>query len=83
MTMLSFRVEPAEAVRAREMANALGVPRSELMREALRRHLNALAAQQDAAVYETTPPTPEELSLIDVEQWEPADDWSDWAHEEG
>ena len=43
MTMLSFRVEPTEAARAREMADALGIPQSEMIREALRRHLNALA----------------------------------------
>ena len=83
MTMLSFRVEPAEAVRAREMADALGIPQSEMMREALRRHLNALAAQQDASSYEAAPLTRAELSLIEGEQWEPAEDWSDWSHAEG
>ena len=48
MTMLSFRVEPAEAARVREMADALGIRQSEMIREALRRHLNTLAAQRDA-----------------------------------
>ena len=79
MTMLSFRVEPREAARAREMADALGIPQSEMIREALRRHLNALAAQRDAAAYEANPLSPQELSLMDVERWAPAEDWSDWA----
>ena len=78
MTMLSFRVEPDEAARAREMADALGIPQSEMIREALRRHLNALAAQRDATAYEANPLSPEELSLIEVEHWAPAEDWSDW-----
>ena len=78
MTMLSFRVEPEEAARAREMADALGIPQSEMIREALRRHLNALAAQRDAAAYEANPLSPQELSLMDVERWSPAEDWSDW-----
>ena len=78
MTMLSFRVEPDEAARAREMADALGIPQSEMIREALRRHLNALTAQRDATAYDANPLSPEELSLIEVEHWAPAEDWSDW-----
>ena len=78
MTMLSFRVEPAEAARAREMADALGIPQSEMIREALRRHLNTLAAQRDATAYDTNPLGPQELSLIEAEHWAPAEDWSDW-----
>lgn len=65
------------------MAEALGIPQSEMIREALRRHLNALAAQQDAAVYQADPLTPEELSLVDAEQWTPAEDWSEWADAAG
>lgn len=83
MTMLSFRVDPSEAARARRMAKALGIPQSEVMREALRRHLNALAAQQDAAAYQANPLTPEELSLVGAEQWAPAEDWSEWADAAG
>ena len=78
MTMLSFRVEPAEAARAREMADALGIPQSEMIREALRRHLNTLSAQRDATAYEAKPLDRQELSLIEVEHWAPAEDWSDW-----
>ena len=65
------------------MAEALGIPQSEMIREALRRHLNALAARQDAAVYRTNPLTPEELSLVDAEQWAPAEDWSECADAAG
>ena len=78
MTMLSFRVEPGEAARAREMADALGIPQSQIIREALRRHLNALAAQRDAAIYAANPLSPQDLSLMDVEHWAPTEDWSDW-----
>ena len=49
-----------------------------MIREALRRHLNALAAQRDAAAYEANPLGPEELSLMEVERWAPAEHWSDW-----
>ena len=40
MTMLSFRVEERDAEEVRKWADALGVDRSELLREALRRHLH-------------------------------------------
>ncbi|MCY4069305.1 MAG: ribbon-helix-helix protein, CopG family [Acidimicrobiaceae bacterium] len=79
MTMLSFRVGPEEAARANATADALGIPRSEMLREALRRHLNAVAAEQDAAAYEANPLSPLELSLTDVEHWATGEDWSDWA----
>lgn len=77
--MLSFRVDPTEAARAREMAHALGIPQSEMIRDALRRHLNALSAPRDAAAYEANPLGSEELSLTEVEHWAPAEDWSDWS----
>jgi len=77
--MLSFRVEPEEAARAQKMAETLGVPRSEMLREALRRYLNALAAQRDAAAYEANPLSSQELSLTDMEFWESAEDWTSWA----
>ena len=83
MTMLSFRVEPAEAARAREMADALGIPQSEMIREALRRHLNTLAAQRDVTAYDANPLGPQELSLIEIEHWAPAEDWSDWVDAAG
>ena len=77
--MLSFRVDPAEAARTREMARTLGIPQSEIIRDALRRHLNALSAPRDADAYEANPLSPEELSLTKIEHWAPAEDWSDWS----
>ena len=46
--MLSFRVEDREAEEAQRWASALGIDRSELLREALRRHLDRLASEGDA-----------------------------------
>lgn len=54
-----------------------------LMREALRRQFDALDAQQDMAAYQANPLTPEELSLVDAEQWMPTEDWSEWADAAG
>lgn len=38
-----------------------------------------LDAQRDAAAYQVNPLSSQELSLMDVEHWAPAEDWSDWA----
>lgn len=77
--MLSFRVPPEEAARAKELSQELGITLSEMFREAFRRHLNALLAERDAEIYEKVPLTEEELSSFDaVEYWLPAEDWSDW-----
>jgi hypothetical protein len=46
MTMFSFRVDDEEAIRTQQWAEALGVDRSELLRDALHRHLVRLAADQ-------------------------------------
>ncbi len=78
MTMLSFRVPPEEAARAKECADYIGVALSELYREALRRHINAILAERDAEIYEKMPLTEDELALSAVQYWLPAEDWSDW-----
>ena len=78
MTMLSFRVAPEEAARARECADSIGVALSELFREALRRHINAILAVRDAEIYEKMPVAEEDLAFTDVQYWLPAEDWSDW-----
>lgn len=83
MPMLSFRVEPEVAEQVRETSFSLGIPQSELIREALRRHLNMFAAQRDALVHEKSPLTPEELAFTPVEHWAPAEDWSEWADAAG
>lgn len=79
MTMLSFRVEEPEATEAQAWAERLGVDRSELLREALHRHLIRLASERDAHTWQQHPLTAAEQSLTEVEDWEPAEDWADWA----
>jgi hypothetical protein len=79
MTMLSFRVDDGEAETAQRWADRLGVDKSELLREALHRHLVRLASEDDANRWAQAPHTEEELSLAAVADWGPADDWADWA----
>lgn len=83
MTMLTCRMADAEASRVREEAEALGVSVSHLIREALRRHLNAVAAERDAEIYERSPLRPDELAITAIQSWLPAEDWSDWADASG
>lgn len=83
MTMLSFRVDAAEAADAQQWAERLGVDRSELLREALRRHLDRLAGENDAARWEAQPLDDGERALAGVAEWGPAEDWSDWADATG
>jgi Arc/MetJ-type ribon-helix-helix transcriptional regulator len=77
--MLSFRVEESDAAEAQRWADALGVDRSELLREALRRHLDRLASEGDADRWEVEPLDDGERSLAELAVWGPAEDWSDWA----
>jgi predicted transcriptional regulator len=79
MTMLSFRVDDHEAHEAQRWAEALGVDRSELLREALRRHLDRLASEGDGDRWADSPLDEGERSLGDIADWGPAEDWSDWA----
>lgn len=78
MTMLSFRVDDVEAERAQQWANRLGVDRSELIREALRRRLDNLASESDAAVWAAVPATEGEREFANIADWGPAEDWTDW-----
>lgn len=79
MTMLSFRVDDADAAAAQHWAERLGVDRSELLRDALRRHLDRLASEGDAERWEERPLDERERSLAEIADWGPAEDWSDWA----
>ena len=79
MTMLSFRVDDDEAARAQRWAESLGVDRSELLREALHRHLVRLAAENDVTAWLDKPLTKSESSLAEIADWGPAEDWTDWA----
>jgi predicted transcriptional regulator len=78
MTMLSFRVDDDEAAQAQRWAEQLGVDRSELLREALHRHLLRLASENDAATWVLNPLDEGERSLNEIADWGPAEDWSDW-----
>jgi predicted transcriptional regulator len=79
MTMLSFRIDDEVARGAQEWADRLGIDRSELLRDALRRHLHRLASENDACTWQERPLDEGERALADVADWGPAEDWSDWA----
>lgn len=79
MTMFSFRVDDDEAALVQRWAERLGVDRSELLRDALHRHLLRLASEDDAARWQKQPLDGGERSLAEIADWGPAEDWSDWA----
>lgn len=83
MTMLSFRVDEAEARQAQSWAERLGVDRSELLRQALRRHLQRLASEDEASAWAARPLDDGERSLMEIADWGPAEDWSDWGDATG
>ena len=78
MTMLSFRVDDEEAGAAQRWATELGIDRSELLREALRRHLLRLANERDAITWAARPLDDGEQAIASIADWGPAEDWSDW-----
>lgn len=78
MTMLTFRVPDDEAAEVQRWAEALGVDRSEILRDALRRHLVVLSGERDAEAWGRTPLSDAERSLGEVSDWGPAEDWADW-----
>ena len=79
MTMFSFRVEDQEAIETQRWADRLGVDRSELLREALHRHLVRLRAEIDTEAWTIDPLSEDEKAFARVADWGPAEDWSDWA----
>ena len=79
MTMLSFRIDDEDAAAIQRWAEELGVDRSALLRDAVRRHLNQLAAEHDADRWEALPLTEGESALATIADWGPAEDWEDWA----
>ena len=83
MTMLSFRVADDEAAEAQRWAERLGVDRSELLREALHRHLVRLQSENDATTWADQPLDDGERSLAAIADWGPAEDWSDWGDAQG
>lgn len=83
MSMLTCRMADTEAARVREAAERLGVSVSQMIREALRRHLNSVGAEHDAEIYDSSPLRPDELTIMSVQSCLPAEDWSDWADAPG
>ena len=65
------------------MAPVAGSTASEILRDALHRHLVALHGEADAERWLQQPATDAERSLEAVADWGPAEDWSDWADAEG
>lgn len=80
--MLSFRVEDSDAIEAQQWAEQMGIGRSELLREALRRYITTLRSQVERELYAAHPVTRQESALAEIADWGPAEDWSDWSHAE-
>ncbi|CAN5842256.1 ribbon-helix-helix protein, CopG family [soil metagenome] len=78
MTMISFRVHDDEAAAAQRWADQLGIDKSELLRQALHRHLVRLASENDAETWLHQPLTADESALGQIAEWGPAEDWTDW-----
>jgi hypothetical protein len=76
-------VSESEAAEAQRRPQRLRVDRSELMRDALHRHLARLASEYDAKIWEKLPLAQDEKSSADVADWGPAEDWSDGADAAG
>ena len=83
MTMFSFRVDEEQAAHAQRLADRLGLSLSELLRQALHRHLVRLRANDDIEAWVATPLTVEEQAFGEIADWGPAEDWSDWADATG
>jgi len=79
MTMISFRVDAEEAAAAERWAAELGIDKSELLRDALHRHISRLASEHDAERWLESPLTDGESAIGQIADWGPAEDWSDWA----
>jgi predicted transcriptional regulator len=79
MTMISFRVDDDEAAAAQRWADELGIGKSELLREALHRHLTRLASENDVETWLGQPLTDDESAIGRIADWGPAEDWADWA----
>jgi predicted transcriptional regulator len=69
MTMLSFRVSDDEAAEVQRWAEALGMDRSEVLRDALHRHLVGLSGEHDAEAWAHAPLTDSERSLEGIADW--------------
>jgi predicted transcriptional regulator len=78
MTMLSFRVDDEQAKEAQRWADRLGIDRSELLRQALHRHIVRLRSEADVEAWTAEPLSEDEEVFAAIADWGPAEDWSDW-----
>ena len=84
MTMLSFRIDDEEAARVQRWADELGIDRSELLRDAIRRRIDALIAEREAKTWDDDPDLDRAVEAFGaIADWGPAEDWLDWADAEG
>lgn len=78
MTLLSFHVNNKEAADAQRWADRLGITRSELLRDSLRRYLGRLESEGEANRWQARPLTDGESILGEIADWGKMEDWSDW-----
>ena len=81
MTMLSFRVDDAEASEALRWASKLGIDKSELLRTALHNYIVRLKSEDDARIWQEMPLNEDEQSLLGINDLGVAEDWSEWVNE--
>ena len=81
MTMLSFRVDDTEATEALRWASKWGIDKSELLRTALHNYIVRLKSEDDARIWQEMPLNEDEQSLLGINDWGVAEDWSEWVDE--
>ncbi|MDE0170884.1 MAG: ribbon-helix-helix protein, CopG family [bacterium] len=81
--MLSFRLAAEEVAKVGRWAERLGVGRSELIRESLRRYLTWLESADDSKRWEAEPLREEESAIAAIADWGVAEEWSDWTDATG
>lgn len=79
MTMLSVRVDDDVAGQIESWCSQHEMPRSDFLREAVRRELNRRHAVDEAAWIDTLDDDLETASAFEaIEAWGPQEDWSQW-----
>jgi len=78
MTLLSVRLDDEVSDEIDTWSNYLGVSRSDLVRDALRRHLVTLTGERDSELWEEHPLDENDLQLSEIADFGPTEDWSDW-----
>ena len=79
--MLSFRVDDTAASEAIKWASKLGIDKSELLRTALHTYIVRLKSEDDARIWQEMPLNENEKSLLEINDWGVAEDWSGWVDE--